>query len=151
MQEIRSPREIFVLAGKMRSRWERQQISASTVENAAALETLDFYSEKFSLPADYVAFVRIAGLQLEADENMMRLWSPAELKCVGTFAASETNQCVIFADFMIDSLQYGLWTRGQNVGMVSAVTGSAVPAIIGSFRTFIELVLRDDPTLYRAE
>ena len=67
-------------------------------------------------PLTFRTFLDVAGLPSEDDTKLIRFWPPAEWILTD-------DSLLVFADFLIDSHRYALWTSGAYQGAVSPLFG----------------------------
>jgi hypothetical protein len=153
--------QIEIVAQAIRKRWLSQGLWVRALK-PHELEVLRQLSPD-GVPADYEAFLRVAGVLESEDRVGIRFWLPKEVRATrevladAGLASNSAWPSVIIADYMEESWWYALWIGGPFRGQVSLALGDSLlgdaevkdpQAPLGTLVDFLLAYMSDDARLY---
>ncbi len=110
-----------------------------------------------TIPTEYEAFLRIAGLPDDEDKSGIRFWQPLEVRIMRSAIHDSSaslvagEQIALIADYFQESWSYGIWLSGPLAGSVSVVpspTSGWVAHPVGTMAEFLTAYVAGDPRVY---
>jgi hypothetical protein len=139
---------------RLERHWYQSKIQRNLIGPApASQQDINTFEQKYDivLPADFREyFLRLNGI--DEDPDVFCFWPISKLKPVDlkNFAVLQAECYFFFADFLIESHYYAIYLGGdpffQNRVILPDFSDSHM--IAQTFTEFLELYLRDDPSLF---
>ena len=145
--------EIDLVSRKMAQHWRSQGLHGGSIPN---IEIRILEKEFGRLPPAYKRFLKVAGSQIDGDENGYWLWPPADIlhnsrRFLDDMGSSNlAEDCIIIGDYLQYCWFYALWITGPESGQVFCVDGVNT---IGPFTalksdTLLDGILNDASVLH---
>jgi hypothetical protein len=125
------------------TRWREERIGLEPPATDDDIETLEMRLG-VKLPAAFEQFLRVLGGMKdgETDRDLMRFWPLRELVPLSDLLPTQDRELgatfLVFADWSISALHYGVGVVSTNSGLVVQTNGVTVVTVAPSFKDFLD-------------